>query len=89
MPADPPRIQYTSGLVTVSEGDEATLECTAEGNPLTEAMMLWRRPNYHFSGTRQTFELVNIYQLERSREPFTYLNDYKISQARLCSKPSL
>ncbi|XP_018024106.1 nephrin isoform X2 [Hyalella azteca] len=52
----PPRIQYTSGLVTVSEGDEATLECTAEGNPLTEAMMLWRRPNYHFSGTRQTFD---------------------------------
>lgn len=54
--SDPPLIQYTSGVVTVSEGDDATLECTAEGNPLTEAMMEWKRPEYHFTTTRQTFE---------------------------------
>ncbi|XP_037781127.1 LOW QUALITY PROTEIN: nephrin-like [Penaeus monodon] len=51
----PPAIKYTSELVTVSEGQDAHLECAADGNPLTEAMMAWRRDDYDFTKTEQIF----------------------------------
>ncbi|XP_050709640.1 nephrin-like [Eriocheir sinensis] len=51
----PPSIKYTSRLVTVSEGQDAHLECAADGNPLTEDMMRWSRENYDFTRTEQSF----------------------------------
>ncbi|XP_042868952.1 nephrin-like isoform X2 [Penaeus japonicus] len=51
----PPTIKYTSEMVTVSEGQDAHLECAADGNPLTEAMMAWRRDDYDFTKTEQIF----------------------------------
>ncbi|XP_063589610.1 nephrin-like [Penaeus indicus] len=51
----PPTIKYTSEMVTVSEGQDAHLECAADGNPLTEAMMAWRRDEYDFTKTEQIF----------------------------------
>ncbi|XP_069173216.1 nephrin isoform X1 [Procambarus clarkii] len=51
----PPAIKYTSEVVTVSEGQDARLECAADGNPLAEDMMQWSRQDYSFSRTEQTF----------------------------------
>ncbi|XP_071534637.1 nephrin-like isoform X2 [Panulirus ornatus] len=51
----PPTIKYTSEVVTVAEGQDARLECAADGNPLTEEMMRWTRENYDFTRTEQTF----------------------------------
>ncbi|XP_076060270.1 nephrin-like isoform X4 [Oratosquilla oratoria] len=51
-----PRIDYTSQTVLVSEGEEARLECTVEGNPISESMMEWEREDFDFTGTKQLFE---------------------------------
>ncbi|KAK8746804.1 hypothetical protein OTU49_016822, partial [Cherax quadricarinatus] len=51
----PPTIKYTSEVVTVSEGQDANLECAADGNPLTEDMMQWSRQDYPFTRTQQSF----------------------------------
>ncbi|XP_042221326.1 nephrin-like [Homarus americanus] len=51
----PPTIKYTSEVRTVSEGQDASLECAADGNPLTEDMMQWTREDYDFTRTEQTF----------------------------------
>ncbi|XP_068214395.1 synaptogenesis protein syg-2-like [Palaemon carinicauda] len=52
----PPKIKYTSRMVTVSEGQDATLECTADGNPMDQETMQWTREGYLFSSrTQQTY----------------------------------
>ena len=39
----------------VSEGEDAVLECLAEGNPLSEDMMEWARDGYDMARTQRTF----------------------------------
>lgn len=43
---DPSTIKSVSENVVVNPGDDATLSCTAEGNPLNEDSITWKRENY-------------------------------------------
>ena len=46
--------------MTVSEGQDATMKCFAEGNPMEESMIKWIREDYDFSRTKKSFMLVFI-----------------------------
>lgn len=43
---DPATISSVSDNVIVSPGEDATLSCSAEGNPLNDDTITWKRDNY-------------------------------------------
>lgn len=43
---DPATIKSVSENIIVHPGEDATVSCTAEGNPLNEDTITWRRDNY-------------------------------------------
>lgn len=44
--SDPATIKSVSQNVIVNPSEDATLSCTAEGNPLNDDTITWRRENY-------------------------------------------
>jgi hypothetical protein len=59
---DPPVITEINKSVLVSEAEDATLSCTAEGNPLLETHFSWKREGFDFvSRTTTSFRNGTTY----------------------------
>ncbi|KAJ8316449.1 hypothetical protein KUTeg_006463 [Tegillarca granosa] len=67
--ADPAEIDIITSPVAEDEKGTAVFECVASANPRTNNMIVWTRPNFDMSKTKQTYEdgksILTVHELKR------------------------